>query len=236
MGGLAEWLKSHNVKASVTDAVQKSKLWSEDVSRLTGIRKSANNNGWLGWRQARTHRLEDLELHHIKKDGQLKIYWPKNTPSANALDGTRGGKGKGGAENKYGHKGNPDGKQNAERQVRFGGTSKSAAVKKSCDICLKLGVPDTVHRNQCMLCGLDGGGDKQHAEDQDKELEGSQEEQNAEEVLSGTAAPASLAQKRKELAEREQMFTKFKVRYPPQDPLLLTMGLAISNLLKDIEQ
>ena len=67
-------------------------MCQEGVDRLKEIRSEANGGGdALSKKQMQQHRVKEPVIYHSKaKDGNVKLFRPKNTPTADTLEGTRG--------------------------------------------------------------------------------------------------------------------------------------------------
>ena len=156
MVGLNKWCKNQHVPQSVCDALQKGKIRKTDVDILTELRRNADGkDDCLSKTEAYKHKLWDLKLHSGKfKSGELKLYWPMDTPTADSFTNTRGGTGKGAnKDTKEKEKGKGKGKGN-NSENRSGGEPKTSkqSAEWSCSIC---GRSDAWRKEGCLICSQD---------------------------------------------------------------------------------
>ena len=132
--GLNQWCRNHGISGEISKALSLGVLGQDDVNRLKEIVSEGKGaEKQLSDKQKSQHKLKDLSIHRSKnKDGSLKIFWPKDSPTAN----TFGGKGKGSksSSNSKGDKGKgkKGDKKAASRKVWFGG---EPATELDCPIC-----------------------------------------------------------------------------------------------------
>ena len=154
-------------------ALFKGNLCQLDVDRLKGLMKLAPGEEGFAKKESYVHKLWDVKVHSSKSStGQVRIFWPPDTPTAQAIPGMRGGKAKGYSSGKGKDKDFPNSKKkNAEKAE---GSWSGGGPKWNYNYCYQCKVSDTFVDGACVVCA-----DQDNME-QDKEQEDGVQEQQTD--------------------------------------------------------
>ena len=231
--GLNLWCRNHGFSAEISNALRQQNLWQDDVNRLKEIRslgKGADAN--LSDKLVAQHKLKELAIHHSKhKDGSVKLFWPKDSPTAKTFEGK--GKGKGSSKAKGDNpKQRPD-KPSPTRKVRFGGESTPRKNNAKTD-CWRCGNAGCVFDGNCLVCRKKVSdmeeADPAQPTSTEEEQESDMQNGPAVEEEPGVDPHKKLKALRNSLTANENIITKMRSLFADTDPHVMKLAVEVGKI------